>query len=524
MLVVTSGLELETTLRSIVRSAMDLVDARYGALGVRGEDHDLSAFVYEGIDEETRRRIGPLPTGRGVLGVLIDQPETVRLRELGNHPAAVGFPPHHPGMTTFLGAPILVRGSVYGNLYLTEKNMGEHFSEDDEVIIEVLASAAGIAIDNARNFEQSQARLRWIEATRDVRTELLAGSDDHDVLAMITRKTLELTDADLVFLAQPDDPEHPAHMVDHLVITVAAGRGADQFEGGVIPVAGSLTGAAFTSRQPSRRNRLECDLTHVGGAHYGPVLAAPLRAVTSTTGVLVALREDGRPAFTADLMGMTANFADQAALTLYLGAAGAQSRQVQVLAERERIARDLHDHVIQRIFAEGLSLQATLQRTQSPDIRERLTRTIDNFQDIVQEIRTTIFDLQADDTRTTRLRQRIHEAIDQQLGDSTLRTHVRVSGPLSVVDQRTAEHVVAVVRESVSNVVRHARADSVTVTLRIGDDVVVEVSDDGVGLGEDVQMSGLTNLRHRAESLGGTLTTTPSQDGGTMLRWSVPLR
>lgn len=523
MLTVTSDLDLETTLRAIVRSGMSLVDARYGALGVLGDDRDLSAFIHEGIDGRAREKIGPLPSGRGVLGLLIDHPEVVRLRDLRQHPAAVGFPAHHPGMTTFLGAPILVRGSVYGNLYLTEKARGEPFSEDDEAIIRALASAAGIAIDNARNFEQAQSRLRWIEATRDVRTELLAGADDREVLGLITRTALTLTDADLVFIAQPADPEQPTHMVGHLVVTVASGSAADQVEGASIPVTGSTTGKAFTSRQPLRGQRLDHAVSHGLSDGFGPVLAAPMRAVASTAGVLVALRAAGRPAFTGDVVGMTATFADQAALALHLGAAATQTRHVDILAERERIARDLHDHVIQRIFAEGLTLQATLQRTRSPEVRDRLTRTIDTLQDIVQEIRTTIFDLQSGDTPTSRLRQRIHEVIDQQLGDSALRTHVRISGPLSVVDQRTAEHMVAVVRESVSNVVRHAHADSMAVTVKIGDDVVVEVSDDGVGLHGESDRSGLANLRRRAEALGGTLTT-PPHDGGAVVRWSVPLR
>lgn len=523
MLAITSDLELESTLRSIVRSAMTLVDAEYGALGGLGDDHGLSSFVYEGIDEATRVAIGPLPLGLGVLGLLIDQPEVVRLPDLGRHPDAVGFPAHHPPMTTFLGAPIRVRGAVYGNLYLTQKSDGGEFGEEDEAVIRALASAAGIAIDNARNYEQARSRLNWIEATRDVRTELLAGADDLAVLGLITRKTLALSDADLVFIAQPDDPELPTQLVDHLVVTVASGPGAEQVEGAPIPVPGSTTGAAFTSRRAVRGLGLDYDVVHDPDLDLGPVLAAPMRAVDSTTGVLVALRRAGRPPFGDDVVAMTSAFADQAALALHLGAAHRQSRQLEVFAERERIARDLHDHVIQRIFAEGLSLQATLQRTRSPDIHDRLTTTIENLQDIVQEIRTTIFDLQPGSGRTTRLRQRIHEAIDEQLGDAPLRTHVRISGPLSVLDQRTGEHVIAVVRESVSNVVRHARAGTLSVTVGIGDDVVVEVDDDGIGLTEGRERSGLLNLARRAESLGGHLTF-PPRTAGTAVRWSVPLR
>ena len=182
MLVVTSGLELDATLRTIVQTAIELVDARFGALGVRGEGHELVEFVYEGIDEETRELIGHLPEGRGVLGVLIDEPKPIRLDDIRHHPASVGFPPNHPPMRTFLGVPVRIRDEVFGNLYLTEKSDGRPFSEDDELLVEALAAAAGIAIDNARLYEQSRARQSWIEANRDIATEMLSGADPSNCL------------------------------------------------------------------------------------------------------------------------------------------------------------------------------------------------------------------------------------------------------------------------------------------------------------------------------------------------------
>ena len=188
MLVVTSGLELDATLRTIVHTAIELVDARYGALGVRGSDHELVEFIYEGIDEATRELIGPLPEGRGVLGVLIDDPKPIRLDQILGHPASVGFPPNHPPMRTFLGVPVRIRDEVFGNLYLTEKADGQPFSEDDEVLVQALAAAAGIAIDNARLYQQSQARQTWIEATRDIGTEMLSGVDPATVFRLIADK------------------------------------------------------------------------------------------------------------------------------------------------------------------------------------------------------------------------------------------------------------------------------------------------------------------------------------------------
>jgi signal transduction histidine kinase len=525
MLVVTADLDLEATLRSIVASAVKLVDAKYGALGVRGTGHDLTAFIYQGIDGETRAEIGPLPNGKGVLGLLFDQPQSVRLEDLSRHPDSVGFPPHHPPMTTFLGTPIRAGNEIFGNLYLTEKNGGAAFTEDDEAVIQALAAAAAIAIDNARLYEESQARLAWIEATRDIRTELLAGSDIDLVLEMIARKTLVLTDAGVVFIAQPPDPEQPHDSVSELVITVAEGDSAAELLGHTIPVHGSTSGAAFSRLMPFLRDKLDYEL---GGEHVdarGPAMVAPLSTGGTMSGVLVVLRRTGQPPFTDELLALVSNFADQAALALSMAVTIQRKRELEVLADRDRIARDLHDHVIQRIFAAGMSLQGTVARTQSPDVRRRLTETVNDLQDIVQEIRTTIFDLQSDGHETTRLRQRVHEVVDQQVGDSTVKTYVRMSGPLSVVESDLAQQVVAVVREGVSNAVRYAHAETITLRIAVGNDLTVEIVDDGVGIPDDVTPSGLANLRNRAQQLGGNMTLSSRDAGeGLTLTWSVPLQ
>ncbi|PXW30331.1 UNVERIFIED_CONTAM: GAF domain-containing protein [Williamsia faeni] len=524
MLVVAADLDLEATLRSIVASAVKLVDARYGALGVRGAGHELSAFIHQGVDAETTAQIGPLPTGRGVLGLLIDQPKVMHLNDLSQHPDSVGFPPNHPPMTTFLGAPIRVRDEIYGNLYLTEKQGGGGFTEDDEVVIQALAAAAAIAIDNARLYEQSQTSLAWIEATRDIRTELLAGAEIETVLEMISRKALTLTDAAVVFIARPADREQPHDEVSELVITVAEGESSSDLLGCTIPVEGSTSGAAFSRLTPFLREKLDYELEVGDSGTFGPAMVAPLSSGDTMTGVLVVLRRPDRRPFTEELLALVSNFADQAALAVSMAEAIHRTRELEVLADRERIARDLHDHVIQRIFAAGLSLQGTLQRTQSQDVRRRLTETIDNMQDIVQEIRTTIFDLQSDGQETTHLRQRVHEVVDQQVGDAAVKTYVRMSGPLSVVEPVLAEQVLAVVREGLSNAVRYAGAQTITLTISLDNDLTVEVVDDGVGLAEDVTPSGLANLEARAKELGGVMTlSSPDTGNGLVLRWCVPL-
>ncbi|MCZ4517935.1 GAF domain-containing protein [Rhodococcus ruber] len=523
MLVITSGLDLEVTLRSIVESAVELVDARYGALGVRGEGHGLSAFINHGMDEDTRVAIGPLPTGRGVLGLLVDRPNVLRLEDLSAHPESVGFPPNHPPMKTFLGVPIRVRDEIFGNLYLTEKKDGKQFTEDDEVVTKALASAAGIAIENSRLYEDSRTRQAWMEATRDIGTELLAGTDLDEVLQMVSRKALHLTGSDAAFIAVPEDTDQPFEDVTELVVTVSEGVGADRMVGAVIPIEGSSTGVAFRRRTALRKGRLEYEVSGVD-AVFGPALISPFRVSDGVSGVLVVLRKEGNGLFDDTQLDMVSNFANQAALVMQMADATRRMHELEVLSDRDRIARDLHDHVIQRIFAAGLALQSTLQRTESEDIRQRLSRTIDDLQDTVQDIRTTIFDLQSTSHSATRLRQRVNSAVLELTENVDIRAVVRMFGPLSVVDTKLADHAVAVVRETVSNVVHHAHCDTVTVTLSVGDDMQIIVSDNGIGMPEDTTSSGLSNLAARAVECGGSMTIGPGASGsGTEVTWSVPL-
>lgn len=523
MLVITSGLDLEVTLRSIVESAVKLVDAQYGALGVRGEGHGLSAFINYGMDEDTRIAIGPLPAGRGVLGLLIDQPKVLRLEDLSSHPESVGFPPNHPPMKTFLGVPIRVRDEIFGNLYLTEKKNGKQFTEDDEVVTKALASAAGIAIENSRLYEESRVRQAWMEATRDIGTELLAGTDLDEVLRMVSRKALHLTGADATFIAAPADADQPFEDVTQLVVTVSEGVGADRMVGAVIPIEGSSSGVAFRRRTALRKERLEYAAKGLG-TEFGPALISPLRVADGVSGVLVVLRENGRRAFDDSQLELVSNFADQAALVMQMADSSRRMHELEVLSDRDRIARDLHDHVIQRIFAAGLALQSTLQRTESDDVRQRLARTIDDLQDTVQDIRTTIFDLQSTSHSATRLRQRINAAVLELTENVSVRAVVRMFGPLSVIDTKLADHAVAVVRETVSNVVHHAQGDTVTVTLSVGNELEIVVSDNGIGMPDNTTTSGLSNLGTRAAECGGTMTVCPGASGsGTDVTWAVPL-
>lgn len=527
MLAVTAGLDLAQTLATIVRTATSLVDARYGALGVRGHGHQLSQFIYHGIDEETRQKIGALPEGRGVLGLLFTQPTAIRLDNLAHHPASVGFPPNHPPMRSFLGVPVRLRDAIFGNLYLTEKTGGHRFTEDDELIVQALAAAAGIAIDNARLYESGRSRQAWIEAIRDLTTEFLAGTDLPEVLAHLVDHACRLTGSQQAALAVAVDSD-ASDEAEELQVQQAAGA-CEGCVGTVVPVAGSTLGRAFTDRRPIEVTAMAATDVAAMFPDAGPALVLPLHNADTVFGVLLTARGTGAEPYDAQSVELAVAFTDQAALAWQLARTQRRMRELDVLSDRDRIARDLHDHVIQRLFAIGLALQGTASRVRNPDIQARLTETVDDLQDVVQEIRTSIFDLHsAAAGSTTRLRQRIEQAVRQQVGDSGLRSSLRVVGPLSVVDGDLAENVEAVVREAVSNAVRHAGADSIDIDIAVDDNVTVTVTDDGHGIPDDVPRSGLANLGRRADDAGGWFTVSHTGSGnghrGTRACWSVPLR
>lgn len=519
MLTVTAGLDLDHTLRTIVETATNLVDARYGALGIRGEGHQLVDFVAEGMGEAEMAAIGRVPQGIGVLGLLLDDPKPIRLDDISKHPVSVGFPLNHPPMTTFLGVPIRIRDEIFGNLYLTEKAGGESFTDDDEVLAEALAAAAGIAIDNARLYEQSRAQQAWIEATRDIATQLLAGDKPIHVLRRIASEVLRLARADGAFIAAATqtDAEEPS---DELVVVDAVGAARIPVSAPTI-AADSALGRAFAGQRPGRLREIDDRaLMDELMADAGPAMVIPVRA--NVGGIVVLLRRRGAADFAAEQVDLMAAFTDQAAVAWQLAVSQRRMHELEVISERDRIARDLHDHVIQRLFAVGLTLQGAIPRARVPEVQERLADTVDELQNVIQEIRTTIFDLHGGSSGTTRLRQRVSDAVNafSRVG---LRLGVNFVGPLSVVDAILADHAEAVVLEAVSNAVRHAEAISISVTVRVEDEFTIEVVDDGCGMPSDVTASGLNNLRDRADQLGGSLSITSGPGGGTVLRWSAPL-
>ncbi|MFZ0324498.1 MAG: GAF domain-containing protein [Actinomycetes bacterium] len=504
---VGAGLELNQTLQRIVQAAVDLVDASYGALGVLGPDRRISEFVVTGIPDEVVQILGPPPEGQGVLGLLSDDPRPLRIADLQEHPEAVGLPPGHPPMHSFVGVPIRVRGEVFGNLYLTEKRGAPAFSEHDEQVLTALAAAAGVAIENARMFSQTQTRAAWMRASAEILAAVLRGEEPDEVLDLVAERALSVADVDAATIALPDG-------VDELVIEHVAGPDTETLLGRSV----SLSDASGDSPEPS-----------VYTDRYGPTMQVPLVSGDRTLGTLVLAKVHGAPPFRAEERTLAETFAGQAALALVLAEAQREQERLAVLEDRDRIGRDLHDLVIQRLFATGMMLQGASRTAKQPDVVERIERAVHELDATILEVRSTIFALHESRGEPTGLRGRVLRELTAASHTLGFEPTVRFDGPIdSVVPDDVAEHVVAAVREALSNVARHAAASVVRVSLSVDDtDVVLIVTDNGVGLAAAAQRrSGLANLAKRAEGLGGScITESASATGsGTRLVWRAPVR
>jgi signal transduction histidine kinase len=336
----------------------------------------------------------------------------------------------------------------------------------------------------------------------------------------IAQQARKLTGAEITLVAVAINHDIPTSEVADLTIVETAGAAMTSAPAHTIPLAGTSIGRAFVERTPRRLNNF--DVAIDGVQHAGPALVLPLRTTDTVAGVLVALRRYGAPTFGDEQLDMMAAFTDQAALAWQLGSTQRRMHELDILADRDRIAHDLHHHVIQQILAVELTLQGTIPRARSTEVQQRLSGSIDDLQGVIQEIRTAIFDLHGAPPHIARLRQRLDDAVAQFCG-SEVRTTVQFVGPLSVVDAALADHAEAVVREAVSNAVRHAGATKLAVTVKVEDDVCIEVIDNGRGGADGITGRGLTDLHHRAQQAGGALSVADAPGGGTVLRWSAPL-
>ena len=525
---ITADLTLPTVLRRIVEAGCQLVRARYGALGVLAPDGGLAEFVHVGLDERTVARIGHLPEGKGLLGALIDDPRTIRLRSIDDDPRSVGFPPHHPPMTSFLGVPVLVRGKVFGNLYLTERIDGGEFTADDEELVAALAATAGVAIENARLYEQSQRRQDWLQASAKITRQLLS-AEGEEPLQLIAREARQIADADVVTVVLPTESR------ERMMVEVAAGRAADELTGMSYPIEHTLTGLALSSGHPvlvgdADDSDYDSHLTEV--LPVGPVMVLPLVGTEDTRGALVIARLRGRNRFDDADLDMATTFANHAAVALELADGRENQQRMILLEDRDRIARDLHDHVIQRLFAAGLAVESVAARPGSDETSLRLRRVVTELDETIRQIRTSIFQLRGPMTAEVgTTRSAVLSVVSELEPVLGFEPRVTFAGPVDLAaPDASVDDLIAALREALTNVARHAKARCVDVAVEATtDSLVLEVTDDGVGIGDGSRWSGLANLRARAEHHGGTFTIGPIEEPpnhrqGTLLRWTIPLR
>ncbi len=520
-----SDLELDATLHRIVAAAMSMTGARYGAIGVWSPDGTLASFVHSGMDHGTVRLVGHLPVGKGVLGALRDRTEPLRLTDLTAHPTTAGFPEHHPPMRAFLGMPVIIRGAVYGSLYVSDDRPEHGFDEADEVTVRALASAASVAIDNARLYDRVRATARWTSASREITTALLTDANPHlRPLHLIAEHAAALTGAEQAIVLIPADPDQPADEVDYLVVSAAVGVHADDVLGQEIPVKGSTTGEVFQSGEPVITETFRRPILAFTDVGERPAIVMPLRSEQEAVGVLVVARSTGAPPFGDEYLELVRDFADHAAIALTVAAARRHARELTVLADRERIARDLHDQIIQRVFAVGLDLHGVIARLHAPQLESRVTRAVDELQAVIDDIRRTIFNLQHPLAAQRSFIQRIQGAVARLTDASDQVTTLRMAGPTTTVSDELAEHAEAVVIEALSNAVRHSGSATITVAVSVGDELLVEITDDGCGIPADnPRHSGLANMTQRAKGFGGDCTITSPLAGGTHVRWTAPL-
>ncbi|MFI9360037.1 GAF domain-containing protein [Kitasatospora sp. NPDC053057] len=543
-----AGLDLHATLHRIATGAAELVDARYAALGVIAPGgHGLADFIHVGIDDETAAEIGELPAGRGILGALIDRPEPLRLTDLGADPRSSGFPSHHPQMRTFLGVPIRVRDEVFGNLYLTEKKGGGAFTPEDEQVVHALAAAAGVAIENSRLYEEGRRRERWIAGAAAVTTALLSTEQAEGALTVAAEQVRELADAALGMILLPTAPVGEGDC--QMRVAHASGEAAEFVRGELLPkdsfAARLLEGDSVylddMSGDPTVVMRL--------ARSFGPSMAVPMVARGRVLGGLCVWRPRGALPFTDSEKQLAETFASQAALALRLAEGQRDQQRLAVFQDRDRIARDLHDLVIQRLFATGMMLESAARRAVVPEVKAGIGNAVDELDATIQEVRTTIYALQHDnhgDAPDT-LRTRVLREASQAAAALGFKPSVSFVGPVeSLVGENAGRQLLAALREMLSNTARHARASRVGVeidaTVHLGDEgrpvggdpesldrggrpgVLLSVTDDGVGIPQGGRRSGLLNLTRRAEALGGAAwhERGPYRKG-TVVRWTARL-
>jgi len=510
---VVEELDLPVVLRRIVEAAVELVGARYGAMGVLAPDGTLEQFVHIGMTDADVQAIGDLPRGRGLLGAILTAPDPLRVDHIRDDPRSAGFPAGHPPMDAFLGVPIRVRDELFGNLYLTRDDGGS-FGEEDEELVVSLAATAGAAIDHARLFEESRRRQAWSAALAEVTTAFLS-SDAVDGLGVVVDRVAPLAEADFACVLVPDG--------DHLRIDNARGLGSADLPDTLVDPGATLAGRSMESGHVTTGDLREDP----------PFLPAPLRwavalpfaASETPLGTLLLARRGDRPRFGASELDLASEFAAQASVAIELAHGRRDRQELQRVEDRSRIARDLHDHVIQRLFAAGLALQSIEPAIPVP-LRRDVADQVDAIDAAIAQIRTAVFAL-TNRPRADRdtIRHRVLEVVSEVTPMLPGPPSVSFVGAVDVlVPEEFGDDIVAVVRESLTNVGRHAEASSTEVQVEVDEGyVTVRVDDDGHGVRGSNRASGTVNLAARAAVRGGRYSLDARAGGGTSSTWSVPL-
>ena len=510
---VTADLKLEVVLRRVVHAGRDLVGARYAALGVLGEDCVVDRFVRAGSPPAPAEPLGPPPADAGILGLLIEEPGPVRLREVAIAPSSLGFAGSQTEVSSLLAVPIRVRGAAFGYFYLVESSRGE-FSDEDEQLITSLARTAAVAIENAKLYEDSERRRRWQSVTTDATQSLFAG--DHDrPMGVVLQGAMVGAEADLASFADVDEDDVVAELVEGELAEVLAGRH--------VPIARSILRPVLEQGTPllvENYGRRE-DIDEITDPPITSMIAVPLMRGQLVVGAIVLARLQGRRPFDHTDVEQLEAYVGHAGVALELNQSRADQAALAVLREHQRIAADLHDHVIQELFATGMAMQGMVHRTHDPDHQAKLVEFVDAIDATIRRIRTTIFRLNRAPYGGGSLKERLLSVVEDARPALGFTAHAEFSGPLDqAVPDELADHVVAVAREALSNAARHSGATSVRLLVQLsGDTLTLDAIDDGRGIGEPTRSSGLANLERRAKDHHGSMEVTQPAKGGTQLHW-----
>ena len=525
-LALASELSLPTVLQRIVDLATEITGATYGALGTLGSRGEISEFLTSGISPEQREAMGAPPVGLGLLGALIEDSHVLRLSNISDDPRSVGFPPGHPPMRSFLGSPVTSKGRVFGNIYLTEKIGAPGFTEDDESALVVLATQAGIAIENARAYEETRQRERSLESLREITNAILAGADADEALELIADRARELVGAELASIAVPTDDSRA------LVLQAVSGAHADQLRGQTFPQSGSISGEVIAAGRPSFIGDLSDDdrafqpVVRIG--EMGPAIFVPLSVAGKPFGTLgVANLHRGQP-FTENDLRVVETFAAQAAVAVEYARAHEELQQMAVMLDRERIAKELHDGAIQSLFAVGMGLEATAAMTDNDDVVQRIDQASQEVDRVIRDLRNYIFGLRPGILADRQLDQALREMALDFESKTGIVTAVDIDESIASELSSRAGDLVQLTREALSNIGRHSKAETCSVKLRRDDEVaVLEIDDDGAGfesvMTESGPGNGLRNIRERAESLGGVARIDSKPSEGTTITVTLPV-